>query len=143
VTFRTIPRFWHPRTGFTVAQWLRSQNSFWPHLFVLASLLAGWWIARAGGLSSTSLGRVGTALLLTCQVFFSGMVFSSLLSKETNISSVVAVNLLGPMFGGVLEYNSMYFGFHFLYLLAMGLYGMSFLSTLIPKSPAVVPVPAD
>ncbi len=66
----------------SAVQWLRSRNSFWPHLFVLASRLAGWWIARAGGLSSTSLGRVGTAILLTCPVFFSGMVFSSLLSRN-------------------------------------------------------------
>jgi SAM-dependent methyltransferase len=127
----------------SVVQWLRSRNSFWPHLLVLASLLAGWWIARAGGLPSTSLGRLGTAFLLTCPVFFSGMVFSSLLFGEANISIVMAVNLLGAMIGGILEYNSMYFGFHFLYLLAMGLYGMSFLSTLISRSSAVVPVPAD
>ncbi len=124
-------------------QRLRFRNSFRPHLLVLASLLAGWWIAKAGGLPSTSLGRLGTAFLLTCPVFFSGIVFSSLLVKETNISSVMAVNLLGAMFGGILEYNSMYFGFHFLYLLAVGLYATSFVLTFVPRAPAVIPAPSE
>jgi len=124
-------------------QRLRFRNSFWPHLLVLASLLAGWWIAKTGGLPSTSLGRLGTAFLLTCPVFFSGIVFSSLLVKETNISSVMAVNLLGAMFGGILEYNSMYFGFHFLYLLAVGLYATSFVLTFVQRAPAVIPAPSE
>jgi SAM-dependent methyltransferase len=124
-------------------QRLRFRNSSWPHLLVLASLLAGWWIAKAGGLPSTSLGRLGTAFLLTCPVFFSGIVFSSLLVKEINISSVMAVNLLGAMFGGILEYNSMYFGFHFLYLLAVGLYATSFVLTLVQRAPAVIPAPSE
>jgi hypothetical protein len=45
-----------------------------------------------------------------------------LLSAEHRISSVMAVNLMGTMCGGILEYNSMYFGFRFLYVLALGLY---------------------
>jgi hypothetical protein len=30
------------------------------------------------------------------------------------------------MLGGLLEYNSMYFGFRFMYLLALGFYGLAF-----------------
>lgn len=127
----------------SIVRRVRFGNSFWPHLFVLASLLAGWWIAKAGGLPSTSPGRLGTAFLLTCPVFFSGVVFSSLLSKEDNISTVMVVNLLGAMFGGILEYNSMYFGFHFLYLLAVGLYAMSFSSTFFQKGSVVAPASAE
>jgi hypothetical protein len=33
------------------------------------------------------------------------------------------MNLLGAMVGGILEYNSMYFGFQSLYWLAAALYG--------------------
>jgi len=91
-------------------------------LLLFASLGFGWWIARAGGLPSTDLGRVGTLVVLTCPLFFSGIVFSALLSAEHRISSVMAVNLMGTMCGGILEYNSMYFGFRFLYVLALGLY---------------------
>jgi hypothetical protein len=53
----------------------------------------------------------------------------------------MAINLLGAMCGGVLEYNSMYFGFHFLYLLAIGLYALSFVSTLLPSEPAIITTP--
>jgi spermidine synthase len=127
----------------SAVQWLRLKKSSLPHLLVLAALLAGWWIAKAGGLPSTSLGRLGTAFLLTCPVFFSGIVFSSLLSKESRVSSVIAVNLLGAMCGGILEYNSMYFGFHFLYLLAMGLYALSFVSTFLTGTPGVIPALVD
>ena len=126
----------------SAVQWLRLKSSFLPHLLVLATLFVGWWIAKAGGLPSTSAGRLGTAFLLTCPVFFSGIVFSSLLSKESGVSGVMAVNLLGAMCGGILEYNSMYFGFHFLYLLAMGLYALSLVSTFLPATRAVVPAVA-
>jgi len=126
----------------STVQWLRGTSNFLPHLFVLVTLFAGWWIARAGGLPSSSLGRLGTALLLTSPIFFSGLVFSSLLSKESNISSVMAMNLLGAICGGILEYNSMYFGFQFLYLLAMGLYALSFISTLFRVKPLVARAPA-
>ena len=120
-------------------QRLRWRNSFVTHLFVLGALLAGWLVSKSGGLPSTALGRIGTAALLTCPVLFSGFIFSSLLSKESRVSSVMAVNLLGAMCGGILEYNSMYFGFRFLYLLAMGLYALSFISTLLrPKSVVTV-----
>ena len=32
---------------------------------------------------------------------------------------------MGALFGGVMEYNSMYFGFAFLYLLALGFYSLA------------------
>jgi hypothetical protein len=35
------------------------------------------------------------------------------------------------MLGGILEYNSMYFGFQSLYLLAMGLYVLALLLTCV------------
>jgi len=42
----------------------------------------------------------------------------------------MALNLVGAMIGGLLEYNSMYFGFRFLYLLALGLYLAALVSYL-------------
>jgi SAM-dependent methyltransferase len=121
----------------------RIGSALWLHFLILASLVVGWWVAKTGGLPSTTMGRVETVLLLTCPVFFSGLVFSSLLAAESNISGVMAVNLLGAMFGGILEYSSMYFGLRFLYLLAVGLYGMSFVCASLQKAGAVVRVPAD
>ena len=53
----------------------------------------------------------------------------------------MALNLLGAMFGGVLEYNAMYFGFQFLYWLAMGLYLSAFTASYLRpvKGAAAVP----
>ena len=52
--------------------------------------------------------------------------FSTLIGKpDVNISTALAYNLMGALFGGLMEYNSMYFGFAFLYLLAMGFYGLA------------------
>jgi SAM-dependent methyltransferase len=64
-----------------------------------------------------------SCLLLTIPLFFAGIIFSSLIGNaKINISTAFAYNLMGALFGGVMEYNSMYFGFAFLYLLALGFY---------------------
>jgi spermidine synthase len=97
-----------------------------PYVLLLGSLALGWWISKSGGLPSTWSGRIGTALLLTSPMFFSGIVFSALLKAPGDISGVMSVNLLGAMCGGLLEYNSMYFGFRFLYVIAAGLYLFAF-----------------
>jgi hypothetical protein len=39
---------------------------------------------------------------------------------------------MGALFGGLMEYNSMYFGFAFLYLLAIGFYGLAWAFSLRP-----------
>ena len=110
-----------------VVQWLKVDRPGIPYVLLLASLLIGWWIARTGGFASTWMGRTATTIMLTCPMFFSGVVFSTLLSLRGRISTIMAVNLLGAMFGGLLEYNSMYFGFQFLYLLAGAIYLLALL----------------
>jgi SAM-dependent methyltransferase len=109
---------------------LRFRTPYPAYLLLLLSLAAGWWIAKGGGLPSTTAGRLGTAIVLTCPLLFSGVVFSTLLSTQSRISSVMCMNLLGAMCGGILEYNSMYFGFRFLYVLALGLYAAALISGL-------------
>jgi len=121
--------------GNCVVQWLGIQRPFIPYALLLASLALGWYIARGGGLASTTMGRVETAVVLTCPIFFSGIVFSTLLGSRGAISGIMAVNLLGAMLGGLLEYNSMYLGFRALYLMAMVLYGLAFLWELPPFKP--------
>ena len=110
-----------------VVRWLDIQRPLFPYLLLLGALAVGWTIARAGGLPSSWTGRVLTAVVLTCPMFFSGLVFSTLLRTRGEISGIMAINLFGAMCGGLLEYNSMYFGFQFLYLLAAGLYAGAFL----------------
>jgi len=101
------------------------------YFLLLFSLAIGWWIAHRGGLPSGWLGRIGLAIVLTIPMFFSGILFSTWLRSRGAISGVMAVNLLGAMCGGLLEYNSMYFGFQFLYILAAGLYILAILSELL------------
>jgi hypothetical protein len=100
-----------------------------PHLAYLilcACVLAGWYVARSGGLPSTTMGRLGTAALLTSPLFFSGVIFSSLIKSNKNLSGAMAMNILGALCGGLLEYNSMYFGFQSLYLVAIACYVLAF-----------------
>jgi spermidine synthase len=117
---------------------LRLSGTFSLYFLLFASLAVGWWIAISGGLSSTIIGRIGTAAILTCPLFFSGIIFSTLLSAESRISSAMSMNLMGAMCGGILEYNSMHFGFHFLYLLALGLYAAALLSGFAFRSKHVL-----
>jgi hypothetical protein len=115
----------------------RIERSSITYLLLLFSLAIGWWIAHTGGLPSGWLGRIGLAIVLTSPVFFSGILFSTLLRSRGAISGMMAVNLLGAMCGGLLEYNSMYFGFQFLYILAAALYVLAFLSGLVAFKPEV------
>src|SRR5215475_10853941 len=96
--------------------------------FLLAALAVGWLVARSGGFASTPVGRLETAALLSLPLLFSGIVFSTLLSTRDRISGIMAMNLLGAIVGGLLEYNSMYLGFQALYLMAMACYALAFVS---------------
>jgi spermidine synthase len=119
--------FW----GNCAVQWLNIKRPMVPYLFLLAALALGWFIARSGGFASTPTGRLETAIVLTCPLFFSGIVFSTLLSRKGQVSGIMASNLLGAICGGLLEYNSMYFGFRSLYVIAMGCYVLAFASELV------------
>jgi spermidine synthase len=95
-------------------------------LGLLVSLLVGYVCARNHemiALSSPLANLIVSCVLLTIPLFFSGIVFSTLIGRaNVNISTALAYNLIGALFGGLMEYNSMYFGFAFLYLLAIGFY---------------------
>ena len=96
---------------------------------LFASLLIGYGLATSHGawvLGPPLLQLALSCVVLTIPLFFAGIIFSSLISESRiNISTAFAYNLMGALFGGVMEYNSMYFGFAFLYLLAMGFYMMA------------------
>ena len=112
-------------------QWLGIRKPLVPYLFLWGSLALGWAIAGQGGFPSTTAGRLEAAIVLTCPMFFSGMVFSSLLGSKGNVSTIMAMNLVGAVCGGLTEYNSMYFGFRFLYLVAMAFYVLAFVADLL------------
>jgi len=99
------------------------------YLGLFVSLLVGYGLAISHG--QWMFGPPVVQLMLSCFVltiplFFAGIVFSSLIGEaKINISTAFSYNLMGALFGGVMEYNSMYFGFAFLYLLALGFYSLA------------------
>ena len=99
------------------------------YLGLFVSLLVGYGLAISHG--QWMFGPPAVQLMLSCFVltiplFFAGIIFSSLIGEaKINISTAFSYNLMGALFGGVMEYNSMYFGFAFLYLLALGFYSLA------------------
>jgi hypothetical protein len=110
-----------------------------PYLLLLASVFVGWWVAGTVGYSSTPAGRVAAVVILTCPLLFSGIVFSTLLADTTDLASLLALNLLGAMVGGLIEYNSMFFGFRFLYLVAVALYAIAFVLSVLTRGDRGIP----
>jgi spermidine synthase len=114
------------------------QQTGFAYFGLLVSLLVGYFYARNHGLVVLGSPLAGLALscvLLTLPLFFSGIVFSSLIGRsDVNVSTALAYNLIGALFGGLMEYNSMYFGFAFLYLLAMGFYFLAWMSSWNPAA---------
>ncbi len=78
---------------------------------------------------SLNLAKILNPVFLTLPLFFSGLAFSNELKKLNSPSIALSSNILGALFGGLLEYNSMYFGFKFLYLLAVIVYFLSYIYT--------------
>jgi spermidine synthase len=117
--------------GNCLVQWLDIRRAQLSYLLLFAALAAGWLAARSGGFASTPLGRLETAVVLSLPLLFSGIVFSTLLAARERISGIMAMNLVGAIVGGLLEYNSMYLGFQALYLIAMGCYLLAFASELV------------
>jgi hypothetical protein len=71
-------------------------------------------------------GRLLMTVILTLPLFFSGFAFSSELKKSASVAIALSSNLLGAMLGGFLEYNAMFFGYRFLYILALIMYTLAF-----------------
>ena len=90
-------------------------------------------------------GRTARTVVVTLPLFFAGLAFSTELKRSPSVAAALSSNLLGAMLGGCLEYNAMYFGYRSLYALALGIYALAFLSSLVPRAtrgPEVTPVPS-
>ncbi len=101
---------------------LRIQRPLAAFSLVIMSLGIGLAIARMGGYNSTIAGQFFATFMLTLPMLFAGVAFSSLIASTKSISSALAINLFGSLCGGLFEYNSMYFGFGFLYWIAIAFY---------------------
>ena len=110
------------------------KNTLVPFILLTASLIAGSILTRSGGLESNTLGKLGTTLVLTCPIVFSGLLFSILISKVKDIGSAMSMNILGALCGGLLEYNAMYFGYGVLYYFAIAIYLVAFICITLTGS---------
>ncbi|MBX9953012.1 MAG: hypothetical protein K2Y39_27815, partial [Candidatus Obscuribacterales bacterium] len=108
-------------------------NTTLAFILLLGSILLGWYIIGTGGYESSLLGKIGNVAVLTMPMLFSGAIFSALLNKHKDITSAMAFNLMGAMLGGLLEYNSMYFGYRTLYLFALAIYALAFITSISQK----------
>lgn len=113
-----------------------------PFVLLMLSLGLGYGVSRAGGLTPTPWGRLATVLLLASPLLFSGVAFSTLLARRGQVAEAMALNVLGAMVGGLVEYNSMYFGFRSLYLIAGAFYALAFASAVIGVKRQLVELPA-
>ncbi|MEM6885817.1 MAG: hypothetical protein AAF571_12355 [Verrucomicrobiota bacterium] len=113
------------------ANLLVSRYSFktltFPFIGLIGLLIGGYAVMVTGNAPQGLGGKLGVTLLLLSPIFFSGIIFSTLLKHKDDIGGIMAMNIAGSMLGGVLEYNSMAFGFSSLYLLGIVIYGTAWI----------------
>jgi SAM-dependent methyltransferase len=98
------------------------------YTFILFTIFLGYLFTYIDhGTLSPIIQKILTPTMLTLPMFFSGLAFSKQLSTEKTISIALSSNILGAIFGGLLEYNAMYFGYRSLYVLGFGMYLSAFI----------------
>ena len=103
-------------------------SSTFAYSLLLISLIIGYYLFTQGSVNiSPNVNKIIMPIILTLPILFSGIAFSKELLKLQSISQALSSNILGAMVGGFLEYNSMYFGFSNLYVLA----GIIYLSAFV------------
>lgn len=100
------------------------------YLLLISSLVLSYLITFVDFYNySTLMLKFLVPFILTFPVLFSGLAFSKELLNYGSTANALSCNILGAIVGGLLEYNSMYFGFKFLYLLAIAFYFAAYIST--------------
>jgi hypothetical protein len=74
------------------------------------------------------LRAIGSMLLLSLPLFFSGIIFSESIKRVGQTSGPLAANLSGSVFGGVVEYTSLLWGVQSLYFTGALIYFVAFLA---------------
>jgi SAM-dependent methyltransferase len=108
----------------TIMRWPGIPRSL-SYVLLLVSLGASLWFSMVSdSIQGEWLSRIVPTVILTLPIFFSGLVFSAEMEAASSVSVALSSNLIGAMVGGCLEYNSMYFGYRSLYVLAIVIYGV-------------------
>ena len=95
---------------------------------LLANLVAAWLVPSSALLAiQPDLLRYALAIAVFLgPVFFSSLIFASLIDKEENLHQAYGSNLLGALLGAGCEYASLLLGFKTLLLVPMALYAVTF-----------------
>lgn len=105
-----------------------SIKSHWPYYFGLALSLLLLYVIPLGRLAGVSMimKAVVSGTLLSMPIFFAGVIFARSFQAAKDLNTVFASNLIGAMFGGMLECASFVIGIKALLLLALLLYVLSY-----------------
>lgn len=104
--------------------WIGVLSALFINYLIPTSPLCGLpWMARAGL----------CVLLVGTPVYFAAVCFSRLFARSTVTGYALGMNLVGAMFGGVLEYCSMVTGMRAVWLLAMGIYACAWAVSVFPS----------
>jgi hypothetical protein len=103
--------------------------------FLIASLVLSWLVPQESLLTLPVIARffAGSALAFA-PIFLANLVFAQRFSDVANSGTAFAVNLLGAMAGGALEYLSLITGYHVLLIVIGVLYGLAFLAGRLTAS---------
>ncbi len=117
-----------------IAAHLPDRVLFPAYLLLGVIIMTGYAVSIHGGIShADAASKLALVALLTGPLFFSGIIFSLLFKNSDNITGAMSYNLIGAILGGLLEYNSMRYGFAFLYIVALALYGLAWAASFFPK----------
>jgi hypothetical protein len=98
---------------------------------LLAALVLAWVVPQESLLGLPMVPRflAGSALAFA-PVFLANLVFAQRFANVETSGTAFAVNLLGAMVGGALEYIALITGYHFILIVIGVLYGLAFLTGL-------------
>jgi len=98
---------------------------------LIAALALAWLVPQESLLGLPVIARffAGTALAFA-PIFLANLVFAQRFADVQNSGTAFAVNLLGAMVGGALEYLSLITGYRVLLIVIGGLYGLAFVTRL-------------
>jgi spermidine synthase len=114
------------------------------YLVLLAALVVAWLIPDDKLLPFAAVPRFVLAVLLSfTPVFLANLVFAQRFRDASDSTVGFGANLVGAMFGGVLEYSSLIFGYQWLLALVAALYGLAFLTGPRWPIPGLVTPGAD
>jgi hypothetical protein len=99
------------------------------YLVLLASLLLAWAVPLDALLRLPFLPRFVVAVTLAfLPIFTANLVFAQRFKSTSASATAFGANLLGAMFGGLLEYASLIIGYRMLLVVVALLYGLAFLT---------------